>query len=832
MNKIISRERLITLAVSYIFSLCAVAVGNPLNGLFDLRAEELNDSVLLIDRENLYDIAGSYTDAREAFKAISDKGFLKAKIYVAPSVYWLDDPDDPGIRSNPGNKGTPYAVELKCDSLEIIGLCDNPKDIVFAVNRGQTQGAVGNFTMFHFFGRSLTLKNLTFGNYCNTDLDYPRNPSLNRVKRHDAIVQAQIGICESTDRLFADNCRFLSRLNLCPFVGSARSLYRDCYFECTDDALSGSAVYLDCRFTFFSSKPFYSTQETGAVFLNCDIDCETRGTQYFTKIPGMVVAIDTRFNSNNPIELKWTRDSSPVRCYQSNITLNSMPVKIDAGRNWLWRDLTGSSALEAYKIVTQDGETVYNLPNLLGGTDGWDPTDIAVKIKKEEDFTKKSLLNRTVAIRIETDKKELQSKGDSTVLKIIPLSWSGNVVELQPEAAKWKVDNALVLSEAEDGVLAVSRNSMPEKQTVCVEYDTESKLAGAVEIMVKPYLRESPLFKEQPRIIYDKKQKTLNLQYSLKGNSKDDSEIIWYRSHGYVGNDTIAVQHGRGLGGMTYTPTKADEGCMLSVSVSPKMHDSRQGIPVHVVYDKIITSKQIQGGNCEETFLHPDFSRLPVRERRPGTRGIWCFDIFKPVDTAEHDWVAVEGCGWSYGKGFDAASEATGLIQTAKGARMSYIPFREKCDEMEVDLTVAPCKGGGQGFGSATRQYMDICLMFDPVELNGYALRIERTPEYDKAVVFSLMKYSKGCVSVISEEIASDCFRNPCSIKVKVSDGILTATASTGALPAHNVNPNVKETVELSSAVEITGRTGLCIQHTGSWGPSATVISDLKAFWK
>ena len=120
--------------------------------------------------------------------------------------------------------------------------------------------------MLHFKGHSLTAENMTFGNYCNVDLIYPRNPSLNRPKRRNAIVQAQVGICENTDRLFARNCRFISRLNLCPLSGARRSLYKDCYFECTDDALSGSAVYLDCRFTFFSGKPFYSTASTGAIF--------------------------------------------------------------------------------------------------------------------------------------------------------------------------------------------------------------------------------------------------------------------------------------------------------------------------------------------------------------------------------------------------------------------------------------------------------------------------------------------------------------------------------------------------------------------------------------
>ena len=177
-----------------------------------------------------------FNDAVKALEAVNASGRSRMTLMVAPSVYWLDNPDDPAVRRSPS--GLPYAVEIKCDTLSIIGLADNPADVVFAVNRGQTQGAIGNFTMLHFTGHSLTVENMTMGNYCNVDLDYPLNPSLNRQRRRDAIVQAQIGICTDTDRLFARNCRFISRLNLCPLVGARRSLYDNCYFECTDDALT------------------------------------------------------------------------------------------------------------------------------------------------------------------------------------------------------------------------------------------------------------------------------------------------------------------------------------------------------------------------------------------------------------------------------------------------------------------------------------------------------------------------------------------------------------------------------------------------------------------
>ena len=142
-------------------------------------------------------------------------------IRISPSVYWLDDPDDTAVRNPAPGSNTPFGMELTLSHLRLIGLSDNPEDVVIACNRGQTQGANGNFTMLHLMGDDIQAENLTFGNYCNVDLIYPRDPSLNRKRREDAIVQAQLAICEG-DRIVARNCRFISRLNLCPFAGAKR----------------------------------------------------------------------------------------------------------------------------------------------------------------------------------------------------------------------------------------------------------------------------------------------------------------------------------------------------------------------------------------------------------------------------------------------------------------------------------------------------------------------------------------------------------------------------------------------------------------------------------
>ena len=150
----------------------------------------------------------SVKDALEYADKHNNEDTLWTEIYICPSVYWMDNPDDEAIRRpNPG-EGTPYAMEVKASRLRLIGLGDSAEDAVLACNRGQTQGADGNFTMFHFLGSNIEAANITFGNYCNVDLVYPKDRSKDRKRRKDAIVQAQIAICEG-DNYRLDNCRFI-----------------------------------------------------------------------------------------------------------------------------------------------------------------------------------------------------------------------------------------------------------------------------------------------------------------------------------------------------------------------------------------------------------------------------------------------------------------------------------------------------------------------------------------------------------------------------------------------------------------------------------------------
>lgn len=758
-----------------------------------------------------------FNDALKAMDYINRSGRSSITLHVAPSVYWLDDPDDPEIRRNRNNsQSIPFAAEIRCDTLRIKGLTDDPQNVVFAVNRGQTQGALGNYTMLHFKGHSLEVSNMTFGNYCNVDLIYPANPALDRKRRRDAIVQAQVGICDGTDRLLAENCRFISRLNLCPLVGARRSLYYKCYFECTDDALSGSAVYLDCDFTFHSGKPFYATSPTGAVFLDCDIHTLVSGTQYLTKVPAPVTMIDTRFTADNSVTLRWFRDDSPVHCYQSGVTLNGTPVFIDADRPGLSTDISDKQLLRAYK--TENG---YNIANLLAGDDGWNPLGLSVD---------KSDLHLPVSLRLNASNNSMKALDDTIIVSPFLRLWGDYPLDETPKDMSWTAPTTLGLVKDGTSVKAISNNRFPVASDAMVSLATSYGLKANSIVNIEPYLTEAPEFRELPRLKASKGN--ILLSYSLTdGDGADESSIVWYRSTRPDLSDSVAVRQGIAGSGATYTLGRADEGCYISATVTPKRVTTVAGNKETAALDRQVSKLMLIAVPGQEKKLFTTFAEIPIRSNGIGRKGIWTFDTFKPEETSRHDWVPDSTRSWYYGRGVDAAT-GIGLVQATKGARLSYIPARDKSKKMTVRMVAEPSKGPGQGFGSATGQYMDIGVKFDPVTRTGYALRIERTPEFDKAVTFTLMRMENGIATPLTAPVASDCYRTPCHISVSFDRGTIEATAHTEAQRQPNANPAVLPSVRLSAQVPMLDGSALYIQHTGSVGSSATLLRDMEMEWE
>ena len=145
-----------------------------------------------------------------------------------------------------------------------------------------------------------------------------------------------------------------------------------------------------------------------------------------------------------------------------------------------------------------------------------------------------------------------------------------------------------------------------------------------------------------------------------------------------------------------------------------------------------------------------------------------------------------------------------------------YTPIERDYDDMSLTLQVDPTKTAGQGFGSATGQYMDVCLKFDTKTLTG-------------AVDFYLVAYKNGVVTPLTEPISSTCYRTGCTISLNYANGLLTAHVETKTLkPADSTLPHQ---VDLQARVDANHFGGIHIQHTGSCGESTTMLHHLKATW-
>ncbi|MDR3118280.1 MAG: hypothetical protein LBU44_02495 [Mediterranea sp.] len=774
-----------------------------------------------------------FNSLNEALKQLKDGSeSAPMTLYIAPYVYWIDDPDDPEDRK-PAAGSTPFGQVVKCDWLRFYGLTGDPVNVVLAGRRGQTQGAAGNFTLFYFDGNGISSENVTFGNYCNVDLEFPLLPELNRPKRSSTITQAQLIICNS-DKVLARNTRFISRLNLCPFAGAKRALFDGCYFECTDDALCSTGLYLNSRFTFFSSKPFHHTQGTGAVFLNCDFDVRTKNRQYLTKVGSPVTMVDCRFKSpSDSLYIGWTQDpADDLRCYQYNVSLNGLPLFINAGKPEATVDMAGKPVLKAYRLEYK-GEVVYNTYNLLRGDDDWDPMGIKSKLSDMERQTGKNLTHIPTYLRITPPSASIESGVSSAVLHAVVKRFGNCAYDGEPISWSIRPEDRQVVRlkhhDADNTCEAEGTNNKEEAEQAIVNAATPVGLSSASALTVTPQYLEAPAFISLPRIIKPEKGK-LKVDYTLNLEGRSDQSLItWYRCSEAKGGLCIPVLVSRlDRPEHTYALSDADKGYYIMAKVAPKHLRCHAGEPVPAVTATPIEAEDVISSRSYST----DFRNFPADRQPRIIRGFWTVDRFKPAGLEAWHWgEPATADAWYYGKGPDGM-KGYGLVQQEKGARLLYTPVEETCGDMSVTLNVDPGKTAGQGFGSATGQFMEIYIKYDTRSLTGYGLRIIRTTKYDHAVDFILMKYENGIATPISQPVSAGCYRTDCTIELKAEGNKLTAHVETKTEIAEPLSPGVKKTVDLQADITPNPFGGTGVQHTGTTGAGATMLHRLQLNWE
>lgn len=805
---------------------------------------QLSETAIYVDGSLSDELAAQYpyvyNDITKALSADALKNGTADNpmtVYVAPYVYWIDDPAATDTVQKTEGYSTPYGMVVNSDFLTIKGLTGNPDNIVLAGNRGQSHASNGNYTMFRFnCSGALTVKNITIGNYCSVDLDYPLMSELNQAKRTETITQAQLADV-SGEKMFADNCNFISRLNLDPINGASRSLYNNCHFESTDDALNANAVYVGCDFDFYGNRPLYSSYGTGSTFLGCTFNCkilnvEAEPTQFFTKEGGTITAVDCVYNSNLsvPISIGWTKTpSTSLKCYQSNIIHNGQSITIGGEGAKETVDMTGKSVLDAYKVVS-GGKTYYNTYNLLKGSDDWDPLGVKDVIKAAGQDTVATQLSIT------SDVTEIESgKETASIGGTVNYFYGTNDTTQKITYSISDEDKAYVkLTDNGDGTCKVEgTNNDDAARKVIINASTESGLEAAVGITVKPSKIEAPAFTKAPVITNDG-QGSLKVDYSLDLGSREDmSAISWYRCTDAEGSNPILVAVTRNDSPeYTYKLTAGDVGYYIMAKVESKNIRSDYGTPVNTVYDKAIGVKDVRSKN-----LSTDFSNFPNIKQSEIKAGFWTVDYNRPADTESFGkWQGADTEEpWVYGVTGNGCVGA-GLYQGTQGARLMYTPVEGTYGDMSLKLVVDPAKTAGQGFGSAG-QYMDVLLKFDTSTLTGYGLRIIRTRDSSNAVTFVLVKYDNGTVTEISDKVIASCYATGCTISLKAEGNKLTAHVETPTEQlADQAAKGYPHVVDLTADIEANSFGGVAIQHTGTLGAggwqNTTMLHNLNVTWE
>lgn len=805
---------------------------------------QLSETAIYLDGSLSDELAAQYpyvyNDITKALSADALKNGTADKpmtVYVAPYVYWIDDPAATDTVQKTEGYSVPYGMVVNSEYLTIKGLTGNPDNVVLAGNRGQSHASNGNYTMFRFnCSGALTVKNITIGNYCSVDLDYPLMSELNQAKRTETITQAQLADV-SGDKMFADNCNFISRLNLDPINGASRSLYNNCHFESTDDALNANAVYVGCDFDFYGNRPLYSSYGTGSTFLGCTFNCkilnvEAEPTQFFTKEGGTITAVDCVYNSNLsvPISIGWTKTpSTSLKCYQSNIIHNGQSITIGGEGAKETVDMTGKSVLDAYKVVS-GGKTYYNTYNLLKGSDDWDPLGVRDVIKAAGQDTVATQLSIT------SDVTEIESgKETASIGGTVNYFYGTNDTTQKITYSVSDEDKAYVkLTDNGDGTCKVEgTNNDDAARKVIINASTESGLEAAVGITVKPSKIEAPAFTKAPVITNDG-QGSLKVDYSLDLGSREDmSAISWYRCTDAEGSNPILVAVTRNDSPeYTYKLTAGDVGYYIMAKVESKNIRSDYGTPVNTVYDKAIGVKDVRSKN-----FATDFSNFPNVKQSEIKAGFWTVDYNRPADTESFgSWQGADTEEpWKYGTTGNGCVGA-GLYEGTQGSRLMYTPVEGTYGDMSLKLVVDPAKTAGQGFGSAG-QYMDVLLKFDTSTLTGYGLRIIRTKASSNAVTFVLVKYDNGAVTEISDKVIASCYATGCTISLKAESNKLTAHVETPTEQlADQAAKGYPHVVDLTADIEANSFGGVAIQHTGTVGSggwqNTTMLHNLDITWE
>lgn len=738
-------------------------------------------------------------------------------VNFTPGVYWTDDYKDPNDANTTAHPGL-IGISFPQSKLIFKGLTSNADDVRIAGNRGQTVGSLGNWNVIGV-GTNFSAYNLTIANYTSVDLVYPRDPSQNLARRTDARVQAQTitnasGVA-TLDKMYFENVRFVSFLNVLNGFLPARAYFKDSYFQLTDDSIARGDinVFEHCTFDFYGSHPSGSASTTIAAFFNSTFNLRNDNPIFwFSKnIGGNWVLVDNVFKGPKE-EIRWESAQRPEVTHYTfnNVYEDGTPVIFDLQNPLATATLSGD-ALKIFKA----GGTTYNVYNLLKGSDGWNPSN---QQQKYDSAFKFSLAATPLT---------LQSDNAANEVVIKPTFVPANAFAY--ESLIFDYDSSLFssLGTTGDGSLHLRAklNTSGRIVDTVVKASAPNGLVAHIVLHINPQSVDAPVVVGTPSITIGQNLAALQINYDK--SFTDTSTITWFR--GSAPNDkavqvaitTLAEPY------KNYQLSAGDIGQYLTALVTPKYEFSAAATTsVEVTTARAITSTDV----ANPLVISTNFANITRVGHAINQPNVWYADTIKPADVNQA-WVPATTDPWTYAVNTrDGISGTRGLLTSTQGARLLYQP-QGAFSDISLALNLTPEKLAGQGFGSATDQYLEIYIKWDPVTKTGYALRFQRLasdplngnkpiPSSGNSVRVSMIEYVNGTATLLPNcYVESSVYMPGMQLMFKLTGNTLTADVITlSPQTATQMNYALPSAIHFSAPVQNASSThgGFGVQFTGT----------------
>jgi len=728
-------------------------------------------------------------------------------VNFTPGVYWTDDYADPNNANTPEHPGL-VGISFTQSALTFKGLTSNADDVRIAGNRGQTMGSNGNWNVIGI-GTNFSAYDLTIANYTSHDLVFPRDPSKNLPRRGDARVQAQTitGAGGTLDRMYFENVRFVSFLNLIA-IGPTRAYFKNSYFQLTDDSIAGGGtiVFDHCTFDFYGSHPSGGGSSTITAFLNSTFNFYNDSPVfYFSKSGGTWVIVDNEFKLAKE-EIRWENTQRPdVKHYvYGNKYEDGTPVVFDLVNTAVTTPLTTDS-LKIFKIGDE-----YNVYNLLKGTDGWNPSQQVARNDTAFKFT------------MAANSANIASDNPANEVIITPTFVPAAFFAY--DTIDFDYDEALftLLPNAGDGRLHLRANLNSTGKIIksIVKATATNGLVAQVTLNIRPQTVAAPVVVGTPSILIGQNMAGLQIVYDHP-DFTDWSTISWYRGAA-PGDQTVLV-------GVTtlnnpylnYQLSAGDVGQYLTAVVTPRYEFSPAAVsPIVVSTGRAIAAGDVANANVIST----NFANITWTGHTLNQADVWYADTIKPSDINQ-TWVPGAGAPWAYVMGDrDGALGIPGLRTATQGARLLYQP-QGSFSDMSLTLDLTPEKIAGQGFGSATDQYLEVYIKWDPVTQTGFALRFQRLatdplngnapiPSSGNSVRVSMIEYVNGVRTILPGcYVESSVYMPGAQLVFKLAGSVLTADVTT-----ESEQSNTQEGYNLPSEIHFSATVANAASTSGGFG--------------